>query len=371
MNRIKELRQKKHLTLKQLGKKLNMLDSTLSQYENDKRNPKKEIWQKIADFFGVSIPYLQGLTLDEKEIVPRLIPIIHESYFDTWFFMNSVAKKGKVFHYFSPDLVDNIDIYIVLTSDSKEPWQLYSKGEVEFKLSKKIFKYWCENLSSIFHELAQEELPNSINNMLLLNEFEMILKNRCNEISKNSGVTSLGFFYKNEFDNDDYSENRMHRKMREMILHGNYDLAKKAINEYFQVVSKLKDAVNEFSEDDYFKYRLFNIIIPTQKLDQPSKEKNAIIDEIADRVNSGDNQLLEFIMQHDAENLPRVYGKFKKRNNEDTTELDKYINNPANALPYEMFQNKDFIKYMNNHISSKNTDIQKLYLQFIKDNKTK
>lgn len=63
MNRIKELRKEKGLTLKQMGQLLNMLDSTLSQYENGRRKPKEEMWQKLADFFDVSVPYLQGKIL--------------------------------------------------------------------------------------------------------------------------------------------------------------------------------------------------------------------------------------------------------------------------------------------------------------------
>ena len=59
-NRLKELRQERHLTLKQLGQEVNMRDNTLSQYETGKRHPKFEAWQKLADFFGVSVPYLQG-----------------------------------------------------------------------------------------------------------------------------------------------------------------------------------------------------------------------------------------------------------------------------------------------------------------------
>lgn len=54
------MRQERHLTLKQLGQEVNMRDNTLSQYETGKRHPKFEVWQKLADFFGVSVPYLQG-----------------------------------------------------------------------------------------------------------------------------------------------------------------------------------------------------------------------------------------------------------------------------------------------------------------------
>lgn len=66
MNRIKELRQENNLTLRQLGEELNLKNSTLSQYETGKRNPKDEIWQKIADFFQVPVPYLRGESSPNK-----------------------------------------------------------------------------------------------------------------------------------------------------------------------------------------------------------------------------------------------------------------------------------------------------------------
>ena len=59
-NRIKELREKEGLTQKQLAKKAGLADNTLSQYETGKRHPRFEVWQKIADYFDVSVPYLQG-----------------------------------------------------------------------------------------------------------------------------------------------------------------------------------------------------------------------------------------------------------------------------------------------------------------------
>lgn len=59
-NRIKELRQKNHLTLKEVSQKVGMANNTLSRYETGKREPKLETWQKLADYFNVSVPYLQG-----------------------------------------------------------------------------------------------------------------------------------------------------------------------------------------------------------------------------------------------------------------------------------------------------------------------
>lgn len=68
-NRLKELRNKKHLTLQELGEQLGMPNNTLSQYETGKREPKLETWQKLADFFGVSVPYLQGIS-DIEDLEP-------------------------------------------------------------------------------------------------------------------------------------------------------------------------------------------------------------------------------------------------------------------------------------------------------------
>lgn len=66
-NRLKTLRQEQGLTLRELGSQVNMLSSRLSQYETGKREPKLETWQKLADFFQVPVPYLQGLTENKEE----------------------------------------------------------------------------------------------------------------------------------------------------------------------------------------------------------------------------------------------------------------------------------------------------------------
>ena len=61
-NRIKELRLKHHLTLEQLGQVVGLKSNTISRYEHEKRNPNIKVLQRMADFFGVPITYLQGST---------------------------------------------------------------------------------------------------------------------------------------------------------------------------------------------------------------------------------------------------------------------------------------------------------------------
>lgn len=63
--RLRSLRQSKKLTMKELGKKFNLAESTISGYETGSRKPDMETTMKLADFFEVSIDYLYGR--DDKD----------------------------------------------------------------------------------------------------------------------------------------------------------------------------------------------------------------------------------------------------------------------------------------------------------------
>ena len=60
-NRILELRKKKKVSQGDVAKALNVTRQAISQYETGDREPRLETWQKLADFFGVSVPYIQGI----------------------------------------------------------------------------------------------------------------------------------------------------------------------------------------------------------------------------------------------------------------------------------------------------------------------
>ena len=62
-NRIKELRKSRNVSQEELATGLNTTQQSISLYESGNREPKLETWQQLADYFDVSVPYLQGFKM--------------------------------------------------------------------------------------------------------------------------------------------------------------------------------------------------------------------------------------------------------------------------------------------------------------------
>ena len=65
-NRIRDLRKLNNLTQLEVSKKLNISNTTLSQYETGQRLPSDDIKIKISDIFNVSVDYLLGKSENKK-----------------------------------------------------------------------------------------------------------------------------------------------------------------------------------------------------------------------------------------------------------------------------------------------------------------
>lgn len=148
-NRIAELRKERGLTLKQLGASLEIRDNTLSQYETGKRQPRdQETWQKLADYFGVSVAYLMGVsdyTIDEKQIkklADEAIEYILKSDSDELLKKSAIHFKEK-------------------NDYSKLVYEYYSKyNDTLAKLGIDVFSFWFENY---ILEIYQEDVKNNEN----------------------------------------------------------------------------------------------------------------------------------------------------------------------------------------------------------------
>lgn len=78
MNRIKELRNEKSITVKELAEIIGISQSMLSNYENGNSEPRnKDTWMMLADYFGVTPEYLLGYsdirTNEDKKHLERLL----------------------------------------------------------------------------------------------------------------------------------------------------------------------------------------------------------------------------------------------------------------------------------------------------------
>lgn len=63
-NRLRELRKNKNETIDDIAKIIGVSRATINNYERGTHEPKLETWQKLADYFGVPVGYIQGVTDD-------------------------------------------------------------------------------------------------------------------------------------------------------------------------------------------------------------------------------------------------------------------------------------------------------------------
>ena len=67
MNRLKELRQEKKLSRKELAKKISVHYRTLQNWENGANTINPDKSQTLADYFEVSVGYLHGYGYKKRE----------------------------------------------------------------------------------------------------------------------------------------------------------------------------------------------------------------------------------------------------------------------------------------------------------------
>lgn len=76
MNRLKELRKQKKLTIVELAEKIRVTKLTILSWEHGTHEIKGSNAKKLADYFGVSIPYLLGY--DTNDTFSDLITKVNE-----------------------------------------------------------------------------------------------------------------------------------------------------------------------------------------------------------------------------------------------------------------------------------------------------
>lgn len=61
MNRLRQVRKQKEITLKEVAEDTGISIANLSRYESEDVEPRRETWIKLADYYCVPVAYLMGL----------------------------------------------------------------------------------------------------------------------------------------------------------------------------------------------------------------------------------------------------------------------------------------------------------------------
>ncbi len=141
MNRIKQLRKNKHLTLVELGQALNLPKGTLSRYENEVREPKPETWQALADYFNVSIAYLKGAYSKDE-----ILKMLQKAY------KEGSKYQASNYYQIKNSICFNVDL-IMIAHGFIEPTEPSINGMLS-QSDVNNFEFWKQNFSFIFESVA-------------------------------------------------------------------------------------------------------------------------------------------------------------------------------------------------------------------------
>lgn len=142
MNRLKEVRKSKKLTLDDIAQQTGINRGTYNNYENGKTEPKLKTWQKLADFFNVSVAYLQGAYSKDE-----ILKVLQDTY-----------KKRYYSKSTMPLIV--VDLFIFVETENF----LIAKGVIPYDIPKvdnlltpeqvEDFNFWKKEFNEIFDTVS-------------------------------------------------------------------------------------------------------------------------------------------------------------------------------------------------------------------------
>lgn len=139
MNRLKQLRLEKGLTLDNIQKETKINRGTYNNYENGTTKPSSKTWQALADYFGVSVPYLQGAY--SKEEIAKIVQSAYKANYYNKPYKN--IDRGHL-AVFSMDCDDFFVALGIVPYDIKKEDKLLNKSQVD------DFELWLKKLDELY-----------------------------------------------------------------------------------------------------------------------------------------------------------------------------------------------------------------------------
>ncbi|NHL82864.1 XRE family transcriptional regulator [Lactobacillus helveticus] len=315
MNRIKEIRKKKGLSLQQVADAVGLGNNTISRYETGKREPKLETWKKLANFFGVSVPYLQGIEPDFSKVTVKtkefIISELDKNYFND--------NKDREYKNSRSKLKQAVDEYATYAKLDPKPIKIKTDND------KNRFKYWSHHFSFLF---TSEYLirwvnryiyftTNNYKSHLRYSNFIFAVKDVIKAQTLKEFQTDIGLLVNDKAKNR--LENAFSSFERRLNFSKNINDLNAQFNSYIDFLNDLQSELNESIKNADFKLwakkkRLENIIgaeyfgLLLNGSIRFDKEDTRILSE-----KYGDNAWIAALRQ------------YKLKNKQDVTEIDKYL----------------------------------------------
>ena len=143
---MRKLRKQRKLTLDDIQKQTQINRGTYNNYENGTTEPKLETWQALADFFGVSVPYLQGAY--SKDEVLAVLQKYYSKYADDNFDITIDTLRNLVYF----DIGEVVDEFVI--SKGLKPWNIKKEAPLLTKEEVADFNYWKKNFNVLFDHAA-------------------------------------------------------------------------------------------------------------------------------------------------------------------------------------------------------------------------
>lgn len=143
MNRIKELRLQKNISQSDLAENVRVTRQVISLYEKNLRKPSPKVWQALADYFGVSVAYLQG-AYSEDEIIKIAQTTYKDRFYNSGSYQTSILNDMRRIDTFTY-LCDDLFIYTgSVPYNVKKEEGILSVKQVE------NFEFWKKEIKGFF-----------------------------------------------------------------------------------------------------------------------------------------------------------------------------------------------------------------------------
>lgn len=234
MNRLKELREDSGLTLTELSKELakngiSITADALSKYERGDREPKIEIWKKLAKYFDVTIQFIQGETFGKNDI----LKLINNTYVVNAYSDRPPMNMKELIH---NELYGVMYDYLVFNR-TKLPKYKFKKKELEdFTYSVKNF--WADNFKFVFDDVWVSQIMHyGGDDSSILNALTNAIKNKY--LSESKTVISMDFDQVVGFNLDVFERNK-----DTLLRFGNKNEIKESVNDVINSLIAFRDSLD-------------------------------------------------------------------------------------------------------------------------------